>query len=317
MIGEHPIELRVNPDDDGLRLDQFVCLRIPGISRGSVRRLLDRRQVLVEGRFQPKGTRLCAGQQVLVASIARTERPVPQPELPLDILSVTPEFVVLDKPAGMPCYPLVPGETDTVANALVARFPECAEASSQPREGGLVHRLDWSTSGVLVAARSKQAYGRLRGAFSGGRVNKHYMALVQGLVQEPGQVVSQLQTVPGDRTRMRVVDPHAVVAGRFAESRFWPLERLERHTTVHVVCSTGLRHQVRVHLAHAGFPLAGDEHYGGTAVEGNEGALLHAAKLMLLDDGSTFEAPLPAHRRQVLTRLGATILALPARVTSP
>lgn len=315
MIGDHPIELLVEPTDGGLRLDQFVCRRIPGISRGSVRRLLEQRQVLVEGRPQPKGTRLREGQQVLVAAAAHSERPVPQPALPLEILAVRQEMVVINKAAGMPCHPLVPGETDTVANALAARFPECVTASSHSREGGLVHRLDWSTSGLLLAARSPTAYGRLRGAFSGGRVTKHYLALVQGHLQQHGAVSSHLSTMPGDRTRMQVVVSGS--AGRAAQTRFWPLEQLEQHTVVHVTCTTGLRHQVRVHLAHTGHPLAGDDHYGGDPLDDNEGAFLHAARLVLTDDGLTFEAPLPAARRQVLERLGARVVGLPARVASP
>jgi len=311
-MGEHPIELVVDPAEDGLRLDQFVLRRLGGISRGSVRRLLERRQILVQGRFQPKGTRLRAGQQVLVASVAHSERPLPQPELELDVLAVQDDLVAINKAEGMPCHPLVPGETDTVANALAALFPECVEASAEPREGGLVHRLDWSTSGVLLAARSRAAYGRLRGAFSGGHVIKHYLALVEGTLDAAGRVESGLRTVPGDRTRMEVT--RATAGGRTAETRFSPLERLGERTLVHVVCTTGHRHQVRVHLAHVGHPLAGDERYGGLALEGDVGALLHAARVVLTGEGSVFDAPLPAHRRQLLRALGATVLGLPRDV---
>jgi 23S rRNA pseudouridine1911/1915/1917 synthase len=301
--GDHPIELVVEPEEASLRLDQFLQKRLSGISRGSIRRLVERRQVLVEGQHGAKGVRLQAGQQVVVASVAKSERPVPQPELPLELVAVRPEMVVVNKAPGMACHPLVPGETDTVANALAARFPECVLASPQPREGGLVHRLDWSTSGLLLAARSPAAYGRLRGMFSARQVVKHYLALVEGNVTGPGSVESGLRTMPGDRTRMQVVFP---AEEREAETAFEPLRQLGAHTLLHVVCNTGHRHQVRVHLAHAGHPLAGDAKYGGEPLEGSEGAFLHAARIELLEPALVFSAPLPRERLELLRRMGAS-----------
>jgi 23S rRNA pseudouridine1911/1915/1917 synthase len=272
-----------------------------------VRRLLERKQVLVEGKSRPKGFRVAPGQQVLVAVAARDERPVPQPELDLHVIAEGPDLLVLNKAAGLPCHPLVPGETDTVANALAARFPECVEASAQARECGLVHRLDWCTSGLLLAARNPTTYGRLRGMFSSGQVLKQYLALVEGIVDQPGTVSSFLRTMPGDRTRMQVVSADMLDKGsREAETDYAPLERLEERglTLVKVTCRTGRRHQVRAHLAHAGHPLLGDDKYGGPSAEGVEGAFLHAARIELLPGGVTYEAPLPRARLEVLRRLG-------------
>jgi 23S rRNA pseudouridine1911/1915/1917 synthase len=306
-MGRTPIELRVGAAEAELRLDKFVSLRIPGISRGSVRRLLERGQVLVEGRRRPKGFRVAPGQQVLVATATRDERPVPQPELELHVVAEGPDLLVLNKPAGIPCHPLVPGETDTVANALAARYPECVEASAQARECGLVHRLDWSTSGLLLAARNPNTYGRLRGMFSSRQVLKHYLALVAGRVEGPGTVRSFLRTMPGDRTRMQVVSSDVLdKGGREAETDYRPLEHLtERELTlVRASCRTGRRHQVRAHLAHVGHPLLGDARYGGPAHPGVEGAFLHAARLELLPSNVTYEAPLPRQRLEVLRALG-------------
>jgi 23S rRNA pseudouridine1911/1915/1917 synthase len=305
-VGSTPIELRVGAAEAEMRLEKFVCLRIPGISRGSVRRLLERGQVLVEGKRRPKGFCVAAGQQVLVASAARDERPAPQSELELHVVAEGPDLLVLNKPAGMPCHPLVPGETDTVANAIAARFPECVEASAQARECGLVHRLDWSTSGLLLAARNPNTYGRLRGMFSSGKVLKRYLAVVAGRVQGPGTVRSFLRTMPGDRTRMQVVAPDVLnKGGREAETDYAPLERLEGELTlVKVSCRTGKRHQVRAHLAHVGHPLLGDERYGGPPHPGLEGAFLHASRIELLPSHVTYEAPLPRQRLELLRRLG-------------
>jgi 23S rRNA pseudouridine1911/1915/1917 synthase len=303
LDGTTPLEFIVSAGEADLRLEHFVRRRVAGISRGSVQRLLERRLVLVDGRGALKGLRLRPGQQVVVAAAARSERPLPQPDLDLDVLVVRPELVAIDKPAGRACHPLVPGETDTVANALVARFPECAAASPFLREAGLVHRLDWSTSGVLLAARDPQSYGRLRGQFSGGQVIKHYLAIVVGEARA-GRVEASLRTVPGDPRRMEVAPAERQVEGQRAETEFEPLQHSAGYTLLHLRCRTGRRHQVRVHMAHLGHPLLNDRVYGGPSFPGTPGAFLHASRVVLLGDALTFDAPLGADRQQVLRALG-------------
>ncbi len=307
MEGSPPLEFTVESPEEEMRLDLFVRCRIPGISRGSVRRLLEKKQVLVEGRSQPKGFRVRCGQQVVVAAAARSESPCPQPEVELEILEELPDLVVINKPATMACHPLVPGETDTVANALVARYPECAAASPMAREGGLVHRLDWSTSGLLLAARNRQTYGQLRGMFSAGKVVKTYLALVSGEITEPGRIELAIHTMPGDRTRMKVVMEGDLLKGQYAESEYAPVQSLGEYTLVRVTCRTGRRHQVRVHMAALGHPLVGDQLYGGPQEEGTDGALLHAHHLQLTPRQESFTAPLPADRLQILEQLGAEL----------
>jgi 23S rRNA pseudouridine1911/1915/1917 synthase len=305
--GSPPLEFTVTPEEEDTRLEQFVRRRISGVSRRSVQRLLERHLVLVDGKSQPKGWRLRAGQQVVVAVAARLDRPMPQLELDLPLLAVRPDLVAINKPAGRACHPLVPGETDTVANALVARFPECALASPTPREGGLVHRLDWSTSGVLLAARSPEAYGRIRGLFSSGQVEKRYLALVVGPVLAAGRVRFALRTVPGDSSRMEVaLSGRETLRGQDAETEYRPLENKGQYGLVECLARTGRRHQIRVHMAHAGHVLVGDELYGGPPLpEGEgEGAFLHASFLQLLPGGEVFSAPLPEDRARVLESLG-------------
>jgi 23S rRNA pseudouridine1911/1915/1917 synthase len=302
-MGKPPIELRVDERERGLRLENFVRLKLPGLSRGSVRRLLDRGQILINGRLEQKGYRVRDGEQVLVAAASTDEVPVPQSKLPLSLLAIHENYLVLNKPTGQHCHPLVPGETDTLANALVARYPECASASPNPREAGLVHRLDWSTSGVILAARNLPAYGKLRGLFSARQVRKDYYALVCGELVGTGVVTVPLETVPGDSSRIRAVaelDPDR--DGRAAETQYRALEYREPFTWVGVTCHTGLRHQVRVHLAHIGHALLGDQTYGGWTWPGVEGALLHAQMLEL--EEQQFLAPLPDARKKLLRQLG-------------
>ncbi len=300
-----PIELDVGEEQRGQRLDRFLKDALPGISGGSLRRLLDQGKVLLDGAPAQKGTRLRSKQRVIVAVAAADERPSPQVDLPLEVIDVTPALVALNKPAGMPTHPLLPGELDTVANALAARFPECVSASDNAREGGVVHRLDWGTSGILLAARSPAVYRKLRGLFSAGTVEKRYLALVSGRLEERHEVDLPLRTRAGDRRRASIAKQRH--EGLPARSEVEPLAALAHDTTlVAVRCTTGRRHQVRVHLAALGHPIIGDELYGGpqlaVALAPADGAFLHAASVTLGDQ--QFGAPLPAARLALLVSLG-------------
>ena len=302
-MGEKIRTLQVSPQEAGCRLDQFLRRHIPGLSRGAVQRLLRQKTVRVEGRAAPKGTVLRRGQRVEVDTAAWEASPRSQPEMELVVIAVTPQVVALHKPPGMACHPLTPGESGTVANALVARYPECAATSPEPREGGLVHRLDVGTSGVLLAARSAEAYALLRRCFTEGRVHKEYLALVQGNLEGEGEVISALRTYPGDPRRVEVISQYSAAGGKLAETRYQPREQLGSYTLVQVECSTGQRHQVRAHLAHAGYPVAGDELYGAAPMPGANGAFLHASRVVLPDGEGEFEADVLGERLAILERL--------------
>ena len=299
MEANHPIQLLVEAGEEGLRLDKFLCRRLPRLTRGAVRRLLERKRIHVDGEHQSKGHRLRAGQRVTVPQCSRDEHPLPQPEAKLQIIAERHDLVAINKEAGVPCHPLMPGETGTVANALAALFPECALAGHTPREGGLVHRLDTGTSGVLLAARSTAAHARLRRLFDLRQVEKQYLALVDGAPDSAGKVRGGLRPVPGARQRMEVLED--AQEGREAETVYAPLERLGPYTLVDVICHTGQRHQMRVHLALAGFPVAGDETYGGSPMPEAGGAFLHASRVRLPDE--EFSAPLPQTRQQIIDHL--------------
>jgi 23S rRNA pseudouridine1911/1915/1917 synthase len=298
-----PIELRVNPADAGERLDRFLRRSIPGVSSGSIRRLLERGQVLVNGGPKKKGYQLRSGERVIVAVAASDERPVPQPAIALELIATFSDFVVVNKASGQHCHPLVPGETDTLANALVAAFPECADASPHAREAGLVHRLDWSTSGVIIAARNRNTYGRLRGLFSSHKMTKEYIALVDGVLEKAGHIQTEIQTMPGNPSRMRVYDLQSLGQhGRIAKTEYHPIAKLGPFSLVTLRCQTGLRHQIRVHMAYLGHPLVGDSTYEGSLHPKVTGAFLHAHAIAF--EGHRFEAKLEEHRSSLLRELG-------------
>ncbi len=290
----------------GERLDHCVATHL-GCSHAAARRLVENGQVRVNGRLVAKGAHLQRGDQITLAGPLPGQVPLGAPEQSLVVLYQDDELIALDKPPGIPSHPLRPDERDTLVNALVARFPECALASDDPREGGLCHRLDRDTSGVILAARSRPAWEALRSAFQRGAVEKRYLALVAGEVGSEGTIDLPLAHDPANRRRMIPVREPTLLPARAATTRYRPLHRANGYSFVEAITTTGRMHQVRVHLAAIGHPLVGDLLYGGPPeLVDAPGHFLHAAHIRFPHpQGEQHEvaAPLPSARRSALVRL--------------
>jgi 23S rRNA pseudouridine1911/1915/1917 synthase len=284
-----------------MRVDVWLAgvLELP---RARVKELLERGAVRIGGRPPRKGDRTVAGARIEVTLEEEDPRPVPQPELPLEVLHLDAQLVAVNKTAGMPSHPLAAGERGTVVNALVARHPECAGASADPREGGLVHRLDTFTSGALLAARTREAWQALRDAFGGRQVDKSYLAVVTGPVAEEGEIDLSL------RHRADRVEPALDGSGREALTDFRVRSRSGDVSLLEVRIHTGVLHQIRAHLAAIGAPVLGDTAYGGRPHPGLGRFFLHAARLGFVHPATglrlEISAPLPAELRTVLHELG-------------
>ena len=246
------------------------------------------------------------GSRISVTTTEEDPRPVPQPELALTVLYSDEALVFVDKPSGWPSHPLKPGERGTVANALAARFPECIDASEDPREGGLCHRLDVQTSGVLAAARTREAWTKMRELFGGRDIDKRYWALVSGPIADEGEIELPLRHHPRHPDRVEAAADG--VDARDAFTTFQVLGRSGEYSLVEARIHTGVLHQVRAHLASIGAPLVGDEQYGGPPLEGLNRFFLHARSLELRHplSGRTLrvEAPLPPELTAALERIG-------------
>lgn len=316
---ERPIsQPPVSPGEAGLRLDQLIARRT-GLSRGAAMRLIEDGQVRVDGLRGKKGALLQAGQVVTLAVPPldpRTTAPTPQPDAPLTVLYQDADAVVVNKGAGQACHPLRAGELGTVASAVVARFPTCAAASADAREGGVCHRLDTFTSGALLFARHRAAWDLLRAAFSQHRIEKEYLALVHGTHPEDAFELDRPLLPgpgPGGGRRMlvaRTPDEEYDPAALDAYTRFEVLGRKDGLMLVRARATTGRRHQIRAHLAHLGLPLYGDTLYGAPAAPTPEdGYFLHAARLSFPSPSRPqgapigVEAPLPPARRALLEQL--------------
>lgn len=222
------------------------------------------------------------------------------------ILQEGPRHVVLAKPAGLHSERGRSG--GCVADFLEERYGDRSAVGDRPAEGGLAHRLDRDTSGVLVAARDRDEYLRLRRAFAEGKAGKQYLALVSGRLEEPTAVDTPLA---GRGPRMAAAGPRDRALP--ATTLVAPLEAGSGWSLVLVTMATGVRHQIRAHLAIAGHPLVGDGLYGGPALPGarRNGHLLHALRLTVGPDIDV-TAPVPGDFLQALAlvrRRGAAAMA--------
>lgn len=278
----------VGAAEDGLRLDVFLAAAL-GVSRARARRALGAGGVRLDGKPvgpEAKG-RTLRETQVVEAPETRhpaAERPIAQPDVPLDVLAEGPGWVAVDKPAGMPVHPLAVEEAGTVLNALAARHPEMVGVGEAGLRSGVVHRLDVATSGVLLFATEQERWEVLRNAFRRHRVRKLYRALVHGRLEGEGDLDFRLAVGRHRPARVRVVAPDDPGAGRSRPVRasYRTLEAFEDATLVEVRPRTGFLHQIRVSLAHLGHPVVGDASYGGDPAAAPR-HLLHAAAVSYSD----------------------------------
>jgi len=296
----------------GTRLDKVIAELVPELSRARARRAIDLGVVRVNGRRAPKGTPVAAGDVVSIDVGQVAEAPaVATPGAPLRVLLETAQVVVVDKPAGQPTSPLRPGETGTLVNALLGRYPELVPGEDgsavghSAREPGVIHRLDTDTSGAVVVARTAEAFATLKAGLREGRLDKRYLLVCssEGLPDE-GTIEIPLANHPKDQRRVYAcVHPRDVMRyePRPATTRYRVLERTETWALVEASAGKALRHQLRAHFAAIGHPLAGDDLYGGAVVRAVGRHALHASHVGWPGGGGVdpFEVDVPAPKEML------------------
>lgn len=251
----------------GERLDRQLLRLFPWLDRAMVQELVAAGYVLLNDRPVKKGARLSPGDVLDCRDVPEPAdlKLQPNPDLTLHVLFEDDSVLALDKPAGQPTHPLRYSETDTLANALVARYPALAEIGDDHLFPALLHRLDMQTSGLVLAAKTAAAYANLRAQFRRFTVQKHYVALVHGRVEKPGAFAAPLTHQTRSPCKMAVArNPDKVPKSDLfaAETAWTPLETGQEFSLLDVVIYSGVTHQIRCHLAAAGHPIVGDALYG-------------------------------------------------------
>ncbi|HEV3110962.1 MAG TPA: RluA family pseudouridine synthase [Candidatus Binataceae bacterium] len=259
----------IKPTPGAQRLDAWLVRRGLADSRRQARDLIAAGHVRVNGRRWRKGRSVGFDDVVELDPPSAAPALTPDSHLPLDVLYHDEEILVVNKPALLPCHPLHLEDRPTLMNLVAAHFPQAAHAGNKPLEGGLVHRLDNGTSGAIMVALSEAGFVRLRAALKSGQIERSYVALIAGALEHPLELDTPIAHHPRNRRKMTVVhDPRAAakLKARPAMTAVTPIRKVNGFTLVEVIPRTGSRHQIRVHLADAGWPIAGDDLYGGPAM---------------------------------------------------
>jgi 23S rRNA pseudouridine1911/1915/1917 synthase len=305
--------LRLPAQAAGLRFDQALARALPQYSRARLQAWIESGAVQVDGRPLRARDKVLGGEQVRIEARLAAQTVAAAEAIPLTVTFQDRTLLIINKPPGLVVHPGAGNARHTLQNALLALDPKLALL---PR-AGLVHRLDKDTSGLLVVARTPEAHAALVAAMAARKIGREYLAVCTGAMTAGGTVDAPIGRHRTQRTRMAVR-----ADGRPAVTRYRLAKRFRAHTLVRVELETGRTHQIRVHLAHIGFPVVGDPLYAGRrrVPAGCTPALsaelrafprqaLHAARLKLTHPVTgrehAWEAPLPEDMQRLLSALAA------------
>lgn len=252
------MELRVEEQEAGERLDVLVHARCPHLSRTRVQTLIRDGLVTLNGLAARPGHAVRTGDRIDLTEPELEPLAVQAEDLPLKVIFEDADLLVIDKPAGMTVHPAPGSWTGTLVNALLFHCRDLSGINGVLRPG-IVHRLDKQTSGLLIVAKNDAAHRGLAAQLEGHHIRRGYVALAWGrLTSDQGRIVAPVGRHSRDRQRMAVVE-----GGRRAVTRYLVRERFAFLTLLDLALETGRTHQIRVHLQHLGHPVFGDPVYGG------------------------------------------------------
>ena len=292
----NPIEVLIDHDYEGERVDKYLSVIFPDSSRAALQKAVEAGNALINGKPVAKNYRLRAGDRLSFSPLAVRPLDVTPENIPLDIAYEDNDLLVVNKPKGMVVHP-APGNYDgTLVNALLYHCPDSLSGINGVLRPGIVHRIDKDTSGLLIVAKNDFAHRALASQIAEHSFKREYRAIVTGhLKEDSGTVIAPIGHNPNDRKKMAVTDKNS----KNAVTHYETIEKYVGYSYLKLRLETGRTHQIRVHMAYLGHPLAGDTVYGHPPK--NElslgGQCLHAGLIGFVhprtNEYMEFQSPLP------------------------
>ena len=299
--------LEVPVENAGQRVDKLLADALEDMTRSAIQNLLEEGFVTCQGKPLSKSAKLKPGDRILVELPEVRPLEVLPEAIPLEIVYEDTDLLVVNKPKGMVVHP-APGHGEgTLVNALLYHCGDSLSGINGVARPGIVHRIDKDTSGLLIVAKNDFSHTRLAEQIQAHTFTREYSAVVYGSFREDSGTVDQpLGRHPTDRKKMAVL-PNNPTA-RHAVTHFWVVKRFQGFTQLRLRLETGRTHQIRVHMAFLGHPVAGDAVYGPKKVITSlQGQCLHAGKIGFIHPRTEqyleFEAPLPPYFTEFLQKL--------------
>jgi len=298
--------LTVTEAQDGQRIDKMLSEALVGHTRSAIQRFLNDGAVLVNRKPAAKNLKVSAGDRIEI------EIPEPEPstalpeDIPLDVVYEDEHLLVVNKPKGMVVHPAAGHTHGTLVNALLFHCGDSLSGIGGVLRPGIVHRLDKDTSGLLIVAKNDRAHDHLARQIAEHSFTREYEAVVHGRMKEDsGTINAPIGRHPNDRKKMAVLSK----GGREAVTHYTVIERFSQFTHVRLKLETGRTHQIRVHLAQMGRPVAGDPVYGPKKViKELFGQCLHAKAIGFVHPATgeflSFDSELPDCFKEFLAKLG-------------
>jgi 23S rRNA pseudouridine1911/1915/1917 synthase len=315
------LSLTIPFENAGQRLDHVLAELLAEYSRTRIKSWIDAGQIRVNGEQRRPKDKVLGGERIEIEATLPEAVPVEPEDIGLQIAYQDRHLLVIDKPAGLVVHPGAGNAAGTLQNALLHFDPALAQL---PR-GGIVHRLDKDTTGLLVVARTLEAHTALVRALEAREIEREYEAICQGVMTAGGTVDAPIGRHPVDRVRQAVRED-----GREAVTHYRVLQRFRGHTHIRLQLETGRTHQIRVHMAYIRYPLVGDRVYGGRlllpkgaserlieALRTFKRQALHAARLAfehpITGKPVDVTSPLPADMQALLAALAADAKLMAAK----
>ena len=279
-------EFKLNCETSGVRLDKFISDANIDLSRSAAVNLIENGAVLVNDSVVSKKYKLSQGDIVVVNVPDPTPYEAKAENIPLDIVYEDEYLLVVNKPKGMVVHPAAGNYDGTLVNALLYHCGDSLSGINGILRPGIVHRIDKDTSGLLLVAKNDMAHASLAHQIKEHSLTREYAAVVYGKLREPeGIIDAPIGRNPNDRKKMAVTDKNS----RPAVTHYYTVEEFEKFTFVRLRLETGRTHQIRVHMAYIGHPVAGDAVYGPKNVITELGGQCLHARLLGFDHPVTGE----------------------------